>query len=57
MTDEDKDKADLKAYNEALEEHLKNPVVYSQLEVEKLLKIDFKPCCPRRRYNHPRKTK
>ena len=55
MTDEDKE--DLKTYNQAMAEHLKNPVVYSHNEVQKMLKIDFKPCCPRRRYNHPKKPK
>lgn len=35
MTDEDEQ--DLKAYDKAMEEHLKNPVVYSQKEVQKRL--------------------
>ena len=35
MTDEDEQ--DLVAYNEAMKEHLKNPVVYSQEEVQKML--------------------
>ena len=35
MTDEDEQ--DLKAYDKAMEEHLKNPVVYSQEEVQKRL--------------------
>ena len=55
MTDEDRQ--DLLAYNKALEEHLKNPVVYSQEEVEKMLKIDFKPRYPLRRYGPPQKAK
>ena len=35
MTDEDEQ--DLKAYDKAMEDHLKNPVVYSQEEVQKML--------------------
>ena len=36
-TDEDEDEQDLNAYDKAMEEHLKNPVVYSQEEVQKML--------------------
>lgn len=37
MTDEDEDERDLNAYDKAMEDHLKNPVVYSQEEVQKML--------------------
>lgn len=37
MTDEDKE--DLKTYNQAMAEHLKNPVVYSHEEVSEILDI------------------
>lgn len=33
----DDDEQDLKAYDKAMEDHLKNPVVYSQEEVQKML--------------------
>ena len=33
----DEDEQDLIAYNQAMEEHLKNPIVYSQEEVRKIL--------------------
>ena len=35
--DEDEDEQDLVAYNQAMEEHLKNPVVYSHADVCKIL--------------------
>lgn len=34
------DEYDLNAYNKAMEEHLKNPIVYSHSEVRKMLELD-----------------
>lgn len=34
------DEYDLDAYDKAMEEHLKNPIVYSQAEVQKMLGLE-----------------
>ena len=34
------DEYDLNAYDKAMEEHLKNPIVYSQTEVQKMLGLE-----------------
>ena len=34
------DEYDIDAYDKAMEEHLKNPIVYSQAEVQKMLGLE-----------------